>query len=94
MTESTLEALSDAYEKAESAFLSAVRAGLDRGATASAAREVASAAVAFNTEAYRKLFAKEGDAWAPLDQLTERTEVLSELWSDVASAYEGLGPPL
>jgi hypothetical protein len=28
------------------------------------------------------------DAWMPLDQLTEHTEVLAELWLDLATAYE------
>lgn len=27
--------------------------------------------------------------WMPLDHLTERTEVLAELWLDLATAYEG-----
>jgi hypothetical protein len=40
-------------------------------------------------EAYCKLHASEEGVWMPLDQLAERTEVLAELWGDVAAAaYE------
>jgi hypothetical protein len=82
-----LQFLSDGYERAEADFLSAVRQDADRNRVANAARQVATAAGAFNAEAYRKLHAQEEDAWMPLDQLTERTEVLAELWSDLAAAY-------
>jgi hypothetical protein len=34
------------------------------------------------------LQASEDGARMPLDQLTERTEVLAELWIDLAAAYE------
>lgn len=84
-----LQALSDEYERAEAGFLSALRADGSRLALGQAAREVATTASAFNAEAYRRLHAAEGDAWMPLDHLTERTEVLAELWIDLASAYGG-----
>lgn len=82
-----LEAASANYDAAEAAFLTAVRSGTERGGLAAAARTVANAAKEFNSEAYRKLHAGEEDAWMPLDQLTERTEVLAELWTDLPSAY-------
>jgi hypothetical protein len=85
---SDLERLSDEYERAESAFLGAVRVDAGRGHLATAARDVAVAAGKFNTEAYRAFRSGVEDAWMPLDQLTERTEVLAELWLDLASAYE------
>ena len=84
-----LRSLSDDYERAEDRFLSTVRADGGRVSLALAARQVATAASAFNTEAYRKLHAAEEDAWMPLDWLTERTEVLAELWIELANAYEG-----
>jgi len=83
-----LQSLSDDYERAEAEFLSAVRQEADRNRLAGTAREVATAASAFNAEAYRRLHVGDEDAWMPLDQLTERTEVLAELWSDLAGAYE------
>jgi hypothetical protein len=84
-----LASLSGDYELAEANFLSIVRAEGDRASLALAARQVATAASAFNAEAYRKLHALEEDTWMPLDQLTERTEVLAELWVDIAAAYGG-----
>lgn len=83
-----LQSLSDEYERAEADFLSSVRTDAARALLAGAARRVATAASAFNAEAYRKFQASEDDGWMPLDQLTERTEVLAELWIDVAAAYE------
>ena len=86
---SDLERLSDEYERAESAFMECVRAGGERRTLAQAARAVANAAAQFNTEAYKSLHSGVEDAWMPLDDLTERTEVLTELWLDLATAYEG-----
>ncbi len=86
---SDLERLSAAYERAESAFLDAVRAEGGRGTLATAARAVSDAASRFNAEAYRGLHAGVEGTWMPLDHLTERTEVLAELWLDLARAYEG-----
>jgi hypothetical protein len=88
MSVDQLQSLSDDYDRAEAGFLSAVRADGNRGSLALAARQVATAASALNSEAYRKLHASEEDAWMPLDQLTERTEVIAELWVDLAAAYE------
>jgi hypothetical protein len=78
-----LQSLSDRYERAEAEFMTVVRADEDRASLALSARQVATAASEFNAEAYRKLHASEKDAWMPLDQLTERTEVLAELWIDL-----------
>jgi hypothetical protein len=88
VTRSDLQNLSDRYEEAEAAFLDAVRQHADRASLASAARLVASTADAFNSEAWRKYHAGEEDAWMPLGDLTERTEVLVELWTDLAAAHE------
>lgn len=52
-------------------------------------RAVADAAAQFNTEAYRSIHSGVGNVWMPLDRLTERTEVLAELWLDLATAHEG-----
>lgn len=85
---SDLERFSDDYERAKSAFLDAVRAQAGRAQLASAARKVAVTAGRFNSEAYRAHRSRTEGAWMPLDQLTERTEVLAELWLDPAAAYE------
>jgi hypothetical protein len=89
---SDLERLSDEYERAESAFMEGVRAGSERGTLATAARAVADAASQFNAEAYKCLSSGVENAWMPLDHLTERTEVLEELWLDLATAYEADRP--
>ena len=83
-----LERLSEEYERAESAFIDTVGADAGRGALATAARAVADAASRFNAEAYRSLHSGVEGTWMPLDHLTERTEVLTELWHDLATAYE------
>lgn len=86
---SDLERLSEQYEQVEGAFMAAVRERLDYTQLALAAQSVAEAAARFNAEAYRKLHAAEEDAWMPLDQLTERTEVLADLWTTLAEAFSG-----
>ncbi|WP_405072063.1 hypothetical protein OG558_22525 [Kribbella sp. NBC_01510] len=86
---SDLERLSEEYEQVEATFMAAVRDRLGHAQLAVTARTVAEAAARFNAEAYRKFHAGEEDAWMPLDQLTERTEVLAELWADLASAFGG-----
>ena len=86
---SKLERLSDEYDRAESAFMDAVRAEAERGSLAAAARAVATAAAQFNAEAYKSFHSGGEEASMPLDHLTERTEVLAELWLSLASAYEG-----
>lgn len=88
VTKSGLDLLSDDYETAETQFLTAVRDNADRSQLAVHARAVATAANLFNAEAYRRLHSGLEDAWMPLDQLTERTEVLADLWEAIASAYE------
>ena len=69
--------------------MDAVRADTGGGSLAATARAVATAASHFNAEAYKSLHAGVENAWMPLDHLTERTEVLAELWLDLARAYEG-----
>ena len=88
MTKSELDLLSDDYEGAEMQFLAAVRNDADRSQLAVKARAVATAAHGFNTEAYRCFHSGAENAWMLLDQLTERTEVLADLWEDIAKAYE------
>lgn len=84
---SDLERLSEEYEAAEAAFMNAVRADAGKTKLATSAREVADAASRFNAEAYKCLHAGIEGAWMPLDHLSERTEVLAELWLDLAAAY-------
>ena len=86
---SDLERLSEEYELVEGTFMAAVRERFSHTQLALAAQNVAEAAARFNAEAYRKFHAGNEDAWMPLDQLTERTEVLAELWSDLANALSG-----
>jgi hypothetical protein len=88
VTKSGLDELSDDYESAETQFLAAVRDNADRSQLAVKARAVATAANLFNAEAHRRFHSGVEDAWMPLDQLTERTEVLADLWEDIARAYE------
>lgn len=76
-----------AYGAAEAAFIEAVRSGAGRASLAVLAAEVAKTADQFNATAYRLLHAANAGARADLDALTERTEVLSELWADLSAAY-------
>lgn len=87
VSDETLEQASAAYDEVEAAYIDAIRRRSDRDDLTAAARAVASAAAAFNSAAYRALHQGSG-AWMPLDQLTERTEVLAELWADIAAAYD------
>jgi hypothetical protein len=84
-----LDRLDREYETAEALFIDAVRRDAPRSEQADAVRAVAIAAAAWNTEAYRHLHASEGAARGELDLLTERTELLEELWQDVAAAFGG-----
>jgi hypothetical protein len=88
VTKSELDLLSDDYESAEMQFLTAVRDDADRSQLAIRARAVATAAHGFNAEAYRRFHSGVEGAWMPLDQLTERTEILADLWEGIARAYE------
>jgi len=85
--ESALTAADDAYEKAEAAFLTAVRAYGDRDALRQASRAVADAAHRCNEIAYKCFHIATGERRSELDLLTEGTELLSDLWFDVANAY-------
>lgn len=83
-----LEILAAEFEAAERAFLEAVRSNSDRVRLATAARVAADVAERFNALAYDRLHASDETYWMPLDDLTARTEVLAELWRDLATAYE------
>ena len=82
-----LRSAESAYEQAEIAFLQTVRNNAQRAALHAACQTVADTAAAWNSSAYRSLHAATGDERAELDLLTERTEVLQELWADLAAAY-------
>ncbi|TDW66433.1 hypothetical protein [Kribbella pratensis] len=84
-----LQQFEDDYDRAEAAYISALRADLSRTDLADLAGVVAAAAAEFNTEAYRNLQTSSGDDREELDRLTDLTETLSELWSDIHSAYLG-----
>lgn len=75
------------YEAAEAAFIGAVKSGADRTSLAALAAEVSARAEQFNALAYRRFHETDGEERADLDALTERTEVLSELWADLSAAY-------
>jgi formylmethanofuran:tetrahydromethanopterin formyltransferase len=84
-----LEEADAAYEAAEAAYLTALRSQADRGVLAKVAASVAAAAGAWNTLAYAAFHAAANQPHQPnLDRLTERTEVLSETWADIATAYQ------
>lgn len=76
-----------AYEAAEAAFIDAVKSGAGRASLAVVAAEVAARADQFNAIAYRRLHDAGTEERTDLDALTERTEVLSELWADLSAAY-------
>ncbi|MGF9754538.1 hypothetical protein AAII07_05005 [Microvirga sp. 0TCS3.31] len=78
------------YEAAEEAFLSGIRTESDRAHLTRLADEVASAAEAWNSDAYAAYHASSGDERVRLDHLTEQTELLHNLWVDIARAHHGL----
>ncbi len=85
---SNLDALEEQHERAEAQYLDAIRQSRPREESAAFARSVADAAAAWNASAYERLHeTPEVDERHQLDLLTERTEVLAELWADVAAAY-------
>jgi hypothetical protein len=84
-----LQQFEDAYDRAEAAYVSGLRADLPRADLADLAGAVATAAADFNTEAYRTFHASSGDDREELDRLTDLTETLSELWADMHAAYLG-----
>jgi hypothetical protein len=84
-----LQQFEDAYDGAEAAYIDALRADLPRAKLADLAGAVAAAAADFNAEAYRALHTASGDDREELDRLTDLTEALSELWTDIHTAYEG-----
>ena len=86
-----LQQFEDAYDRAETAYLSGLQADLPRADMARLAGAVAAAAAEFNTEAYRILPASAGSEHEELDRLTDLTETLSELWTDIHNAYQAPG---
>ncbi|WP_329002656.1 hypothetical protein OHA18_05820 [Kribbella sp. NBC_00709] len=87
-----LQQFEDAYDRAEAAYLSAIQADLPRAETARLAGAVATAAAEFNTEAYRSLHTAAGSERDELDRLTDLTETLSDLWTEIHAAYQGTYP--
>lgn len=87
MTNPSTEEAEAGYEQAEAAFLVAVRSGAPRDVLAAAAGSVAEAAQIFNQTAYARYHESPEAEREKLDLLTERTEVLSELWADLADPY-------
>jgi hypothetical protein len=77
-----------AYEAAEAAYLTALRSDAARADLTSLANSLAAAAEAWNAAAYAEYHRSTVDRRDDND-LTERTEVLSELWADIAAAYRG-----
>jgi hypothetical protein len=84
---SSLDRLDDEYETAEAAYLAGLRECAERPVLGALAAGVAGAALAYNAQAYKELHAAAGERREVLDLLTERTEVLSDLWADIADAY-------
>ena len=80
------------YEQAEAAYLAGIRADMDRLTMTGLAALLAARAEEWNAAAYQAFLAAGKPERNDLDWLTERTEVLSELWADVRSAYAGDGP--
>lgn len=87
MTNPSPEEAEAGYERAEAAFLAAIRSRSARDVLAAAASAVAEAAQILNQIAYVEYHQSAGAERENLDRLTERTEVLSELWADLAEAY-------
>jgi hypothetical protein len=83
------EAAARQYEDAEEAFLAAVRTLRDRADLTALADSVAVQAKAWNAAAYLAYHASSGDEKKALDHITERTEVLENLWFDIAGAFHG-----
>ena len=83
-----LERFDSEYEQAEAAFMDAVRRDAPRTELAATASALAAASASWNSEAHRRLFAAEVRSREELDRLTERTELLSELWADLAEAFD------
>jgi len=74
------------YEAAEAAFLVAASEGGALHQIAELGLSAASVAGGLNSAAYELLHASHGERRAELDLLTERTEVLAELWRDTPLA--------
>lgn len=78
------------YEAAEEAFLTAIRDERHRATLTDLADAVAVKATAWNRAEYAALHAATTDVErAGRDHSTERTELLTHLWSDIARAFHG-----
>jgi hypothetical protein len=84
---SDLDALDAADEEAERRFIEGIRGRARRDVMAERAEAVAVAAATWNSAAYERFHRARGADPEELGLLTERTEVLSELWADIAAAY-------
>jgi Lon protease-like protein len=83
------EAAARRYEVAEEAFLAAIRTGRDRAVLTALCDSLAAQSKAWNAAAYMAYHASSGDEKEALDRITERTEVLENLWFDIAKAFHG-----
>lgn len=83
-----------AYEAAEAAVLDALRASPPVAHLVDLVSDAARTSEAWNAAAYRVFHQSSGDRRLELDNLTERTEVVSELWRDIAEAMTGAGSNL
>jgi len=83
-----LEVAAADYEKAEDVFLGLIRDSATRPDVAAAARALASVSERQNRLAAERYHARDDTYWMPIESLTEVTEVLADLWHDLASAYE------
>lgn len=78
------------YEAAEEAFLQGVRDDLGKAALGTLAEQVSELASEWNSAEYKALHAASGAAGEHFQFSTERTEVLDQLWRDIARAFQGL----
>jgi hypothetical protein len=77
------------YEDAEETFLQGVRMGRDRAHLTALADAVAEQAKAWNTSAHTAYPASSSEEKVSLSRVTERTDVLENLWFDIAGAFHG-----
>jgi hypothetical protein len=88
VTKSELDLLSDDYESADMQVLTAVRDDADHPPTRRQGKGRRHGRPPVSAESYRCFHSGAENARMPLGQLTERTEVLTDLWEDIATAYE------
>ncbi len=81
------DSASDEYEVAEAEYLRLLRQNSERSVLAAAARAVATAAARWYESDLAREFALPEDQ-RPVREYYDVSEVVSEIWSDIASAYE------